>query len=149
MSENWNMFKPVLGNGKNFKFWHEKWAPFGVLIDKHPLAYSATLDKQAVVNDYWEVEPGQWKINDSEAYRYGMRTWEDNERLLPELSASRPTPEEQDTYRWKGIFTPAVAYEKLIISSRSTECDGIGRKLWNLKIPLKVQLFCACIEETT
>ena len=46
-----------------------------------------------------------------------------------------------DTYGWQGIFLVQQAYEKVIRSNNEVECDPVDRKIWLLRILLKVQIF--------
>jgi hypothetical protein len=141
LKENWNFFKSVLGDGKSFKFWLENWGHGGTLKDRFPLAYAAAANKNAVVADYWDVDSEQWLLNIGGRNNHETRTRVENERLMQELAAFKPMPHEYDTYKWEGNFSTAAAYDKLIMSSRMAEDEEMGKKLWKLKIPLKLQIF--------
>jgi hypothetical protein len=39
LKENWNFFKPICGDGRNFRFWEDEWSSIGVLQEKFPRVY--------------------------------------------------------------------------------------------------------------
>jgi hypothetical protein len=111
------------------------------LKELYPRAFAAASDKDATVSRVWSYSSSNWNLIDEDSSKRATRLWEERRRLISNLESFRPRPGVEDKYLWEGTYSLQSGYNRMLSLECGWRCDFIDKKIWLLKIPLKVQIF--------
>ena len=107
-----------VGNGKNVRFWKDKWCGTSPLSEAFPSLFSIATSKEAWVNEVWTAEGdrrGSW----TPTFNRPFNDWELEEvgRLLRCLEGKMVRVDEEDRVRWveskDGVFSVKSLYRAM------------------------------------
>ncbi|XP_028056986.1 uncharacterized protein LOC114260979 [Camellia sinensis] len=135
-------FKLVIGNGRRFQFWTDRWCNNQNLSVTFPRLFTLSVDKDGNLFDFFhrrEVD-SDWKL----VFRRPLLAWEDEEVLkLNDLLQNAPRLNEGvlDSCSWlarpSGAFIVASTW-KWVEASQGPDFT-VTRSIWNNLAPPKVQ----------
>ncbi|MCH79913.1 ribonuclease H protein, partial [Trifolium medium] len=121
VAQNLNWFSSsvsrTVSNGRNTRFWLDKWTPDGPLMLKFPHLFSLSRSPEATIGDMgnWLGEAWFWDFT----WRRNLFVWEENQ-FHSLLSSLRPLVNRtgMDSWRWEpdpeGVFSARSVYSLLV-----------------------------------
>jgi hypothetical protein len=146
LNSNWfsSSITRVVSNGRNARFWRDKWTPLGPFMLQFPRLYSVANNQEAVIGDL-----GVWMWNLT--WRRNLFVWEHNQLqqliacLWPVLNSSVV-----DSWRWDpvldGLFSVSSVYSLLVrnwslANANRHHHHEVLALIWSSAAPSKVCVF--------
>ncbi|RVW17151.1 Serine protease SPPA, chloroplastic [Vitis vinifera] len=107
-----------VGDGKNVRFWKDKWCGTSPLSEAFPSLFSIATSKEAWVNEVWTAE-GERRGSWTPTFNRPFNDWELEEvgRLLRCLEGKMVRVDEEDRVRWveskDGVFSVKSLYRAM------------------------------------
>jgi hypothetical protein len=151
VNSNWfsSSVSRVVSNGRNTRFWRDKWTSAGPLMLQFPRLFSIASNQDVTISDLGAWLNNVWMWNFS--WRRNLFVWEENQ--LQELIAClRPVANStvQDSWRWdpvlEGQFSVSSVFSLLVQNwsvanvTRHQHHDVLAL-IWSSAAPLKVCVF--------
>ncbi|XP_020220498.1 uncharacterized protein LOC109803368 [Cajanus cajan] len=137
----WNQHvRHVLGNGKQTRFWHDRWIGETRFWDEFSRLYEISLNKNDSVEGMYEGG-SKWRWS----WRRPLFAWEEEKlvELANRLASVVLTEAHPDEWRWlaerSGKYSVASAY-KILAKSNHVQVDTFYDTIWAKGIPPKVQV---------
>ncbi len=123
-------------DGSQIRFWEDKWLGNASLRDQFPCLYNIVRHKHSTISQIFQNKPPSfsWRRDLTGAK---LAAWHN---LWPRI-ADLVLTQEQDEFRWNltpnGVFSVNSLYLALV----HTGIPNINRRIWKIKVPLKVKIF--------